>query len=264
MIMTTNGERTNWVYAGIGVALVATIACGFLWLNQRADGWERAMSRLAVEAPQAGQEAPPAADESQKNQGLEWAAAIVQAIEDGFQAVEERANERSAQLLQELARTFDERLEALEQRVLAEQPSREEIQASILDAVLKVVDQQIEVQVQASQHDEAKRTMAWTLIRTGLAGALEAYRRDMGNYPPDADGMLSGLMNAPEDEELAQHWNGPYVQNALDLLDPWGQELFYECLGTYNQEGYDLASAGPDGEFGTVDDIVNWGEDPEP
>lgn len=262
--MTTDGERANWAYAGIGVALLATVGCGFLWLNHRADGWERAMSRLVVEAQQAGHQAPPAVDESEKNQDLEWAAAIVKAIEDGFQSVEERANERSAQLFQELARTFDDRLEALEQRVLAEQPNREEMQASIIDVVLKVVDQQIEEQAQASQRDEAKRTMAWMLIRTGLGGALEAYRRDMGNYPPDADGMLSELMSAPEDEELAQRWNGPYVQNALDLLDSWGQELFYEYLGRHNQEGYDLASAGPDGEFGTADDIANWGEDPEP
>lgn len=157
--MTTDGERTNWVYAGIGVALVATVGCGFLCVNHRADAWERAMSRLVVEAQQAGHEAPPAADESEKSQNLEWAAAIVQAIEDG---------------------------------------------------------------------------------------------------------MPSGLMSAPEDEELAQRWNGPYVQNALDLLDSWGQELFYEYLGRHNQEGYDLASAGPDGEFGTADDIANWGEDPEP
>jgi hypothetical protein len=39
--------------------------------------------------------------------------------------------------------------------------------------------------------------------------------------------------------------------------DAWGRELNYALPGKLNPQGYDIISAGPDGLFGTQDDIAN-------
>lgn len=259
--MAVNGERTNWVYVIIGLGLVSVVGAGFFQLNQQLGEREQALSRLAAEMRQAAPEAAPARGETRADASAEWSAAIVQAIEDGFQAAEENARERESRLLDEFAQRLDRRLEIIEGRLAEQQPDVEEMSTSILDEVLGIVEQRIEEQAQVNEHQEAKQTMARTLIRTGLGGALEAYRRDVGHYPIAEEGGLNALMQTPEDEDLAEYWDGPYVKNTMDLLDPWGRELYYESPGEYSEAGYDLASSGPDESFGTEDDIANWGED---
>lgn len=53
---------------------------------------------------------------------------------------------------------------------------------------------------------------------------------------------------------------GKYVNKDLLLIDPWQQPLRYLYPGDKNnvENGFDLWSAGPDGEFDTEDDINNW------
>lgn len=41
---------------------------------------------------------------------------------------------------------------------------------------------------------------------------------------------------------------------------PWGNEYIYVCPGIHNTDGFDLSSAGRDGQPGTADDITNWGQ----
>ena len=64
--------------------------------------------------------------------------------------------------------------------------------------------------------------------------------------------------------------------NAPGLMDPWGHRLIYNSnpdpndanAGDYNQYGsakhgekkYDIFSAGPDGRYGTEDDITSWSD----
>jgi general secretion pathway protein G len=43
-------------------------------------------------------------------------------------------------------------------------------------------------------------------------------------------------------------------------MDPWNKPYLYKAPGEHNQDGYDLFSSGKDGQPGTADDIVNWGE----
>jgi general secretion pathway protein G len=40
--------------------------------------------------------------------------------------------------------------------------------------------------------------------------------------------------------------------------DPWGKDLIFRCPGTNETDGADIASAGPDKQEGTPDDIKSW------
>ncbi len=102
--------------------------------------------------------------------------------------------------------------------------------------------------------EDAKIKLTRSMIESGLNGALDLFRLHMGRYPESLD----ELVNKPEDEEEAEKWAGPYIDDIKKLKDAWGRELRYEYPGTYNEGKYDLSSAGPDGEFGTEDDITNW------
>jgi general secretion pathway protein G len=107
--------------------------------------------------------------------------------------------------------------------------------------------------------DRARKDLTQALVDSGLNGALDLYKAHVGMYPPSEDGGLQLLLEAPEDEVLAEKWAGPYVKKAQDLLDPWGSDLVYECPGDINgEDSYDLSSAGPNRQEGDDDDIVNW------
>ncbi len=72
--------------------------------------------------------------------------------------------------------------------------------------------------------------------------ALKIYNmKHGGKYPT----QLSVLTESDGDED-------PIIEG--DLADPWGNELQYETRGKRRPL---LTSAGPDGEFGTEDDLTN-------
>lgn len=56
-----------------------------------------------------------------------------------------------------------------------------------------------------------------------IKGALELYYLDAGSYPSTEDG-LSALSTKPADVDV---WNGPYLKDAADLVDPWGGKYLY-------------------------------------
>ena len=99
--------------------------------------------------------------------------------------------------------------------------------------------------------EQARVTAALTQIST-FGTALDAFEVDTGSYPRGQDG-LSQLLVQPAD---VTGWRGPYLKSDIPL-DPWNHAYVYEYPGRVNQNGYDVLSAGPDGQFGTTDDIVN-------
>ena len=99
--------------------------------------------------------------------------------------------------------------------------------------------------------EQARVTAAQTQIST-FGTALDAFEVDNGSYPRGGDG-LQMLISAPSG---APNWRGPYLKSDIPL-DPWGHPYLYECPGKTNPSGYDLRSAGPDGQAGTADDIFN-------
>ena len=96
-------------------------------------------------------------------------------------------------------------------------------------------------------------TAAATQIST-FKTALDAFEVDMGYYPKGRNGLMD-LIQQPRD---GANWHGPYLQSDVVPKDPWGNDYQYECPGKHNPSFYDISSAGPDGRFGTDDDICNW------
>ena len=84
--------------------------------------------------------------------------------------------------------------------------------------------------------------------------ALDAFEVDMGYYPKGRNGLMD-LIQQPRD---GANWHGPYLQSDSIPKDPWLNDYLYECPGKHNPSSYDISSAGPDGRFGTDDDICNW------
>jgi general secretion pathway protein G len=88
-----------------------------------------------------------------------------------------------------------------------------------------------------------------------VSTALELYRLDTGEYPTEAQG-LRALVEKPG---AVDHWNGPYLQKAGGILDPWGESFLYKQPGEHGE--YDILSYGadkqPDGD-GDDADVTNW------
>jgi general secretion pathway protein G len=99
--------------------------------------------------------------------------------------------------------------------------------------------------------EQARVTAAQTQISI-FGTALDSFEVDTGSYPRGQDG-LQQLVTQPAD---VSGWRGPYFSSDIPM-DPWGHPYVYEYPGRVNVNGYDLTSAGPDGQAGTADDIVN-------
>lgn len=73
--------------------------------------------------------------------------------------------------------------------------------------------------------------------------AANMYEVDNGKFPDSLQNLIS------KGSEI--NWNGPYLEKEEIPKDPWGNEYRYTRQGN----SYTVASAGPDGTFGTGDDI---------
>lgn len=80
---------------------------------------------------------------------------------------------------------------------------------------------------------------------------LNIYQMDTGAYPDNNQG-LEALRVLPPDLANAGNWNGPYLSTDIPL-DPWENPYGYERI---DQNSYRVYSAGPDGQLGSDDDIV--------
>ncbi len=83
--------------------------------------------------------------------------------------------------------------------------------------------------------------------------ALDAFEVDLGRYPTTSEG-LGALIEKPASD--SEGWQRPYLKRDLPK-DPWDSEYQYRYPGTYNKDGYDLYSLGPDRKLGGDDDITN-------
>lgn len=101
----------------------------------------------------------------------------------------------------------------------------------------------------AGKSQEAKITAAQADIKGGIKSALDQYEINVGSYPRNLQDLVQRPNNAPD-------WKGPYLDEVP--LDPWHNPYIYVYPGRHNQNGYDLSSAGPDGQAGNDDDIGNW------
>lgn len=104
----------------------------------------------------------------------------------------------------------------------------------------------------AGRSEQARTQAAKTDINSSIPLALDLYEMDMGQYPESLDYLRSRPAGG------ADNWHGPYLKKKS--MDPWNKTYIYKAPGDHNQDGYDLSSAGKDGQPGTADDVINWGE----
>ena len=76
-----------------------------------------------------------------------------------------------------------------------------------------------------------------------IRNALRTYQLDNNIYPASLQALTVG--------------NTAYLANDFKLADGWGQAFIYGAPGS-NGQAFDLFSKGPDGSFGTADDIDVW------
>ena len=105
----------------------------------------------------------------------------------------------------------------------------------------------------AGRSEDARIAAAKADLKT-LAGALDRYEVDSGRFPTTEQG-LAALLVKPSSAPEPKSWKGPYIDGRELPKDPWGNPYVYRFPGERNTQGYDLYSAGPDGQPGTEDDI---------
>lgn len=77
-----------------------------------------------------------------------------------------------------------------------------------------------------------------------LEGQLDILKLEVGRYPTSQEG-LAALVAKPGGMDK---WNGPYVKDAAQLKDPWGNDFRYTQPGT--GKPFDIISLGADGKEG--------------
>ncbi|MDI1290488.1 MAG: type II secretion system major pseudopilin GspG [bacterium] len=93
-----------------------------------------------------------------------------------------------------------------------------------------------------------------------LATNVRQYMTDGG--PLESGGDLRILMERPSSMTEDQ-WKGPYVNNADELKDPWGNEFVLIVPGQFNVD-FDVVSYGADGQAGGEGenkDLINGKKD---
>jgi len=91
---------------------------------------------------------------------------------------------------------------------------------------------------------------------TAIATAMKGFIMDCG--VPEAGADLSILLDRPPNVDEGK-WKGPYLDNADQLKDPWGNDFQLRIPGEFNAD-FDIVSYGSDGApggEGEAADIVN-------
>lgn len=99
--------------------------------------------------------------------------------------------------------------------------------------------------------DDAKRKAAELQLQK-VSNAIEVFKFEVGRYP-------STLVELVRKPDQAPDWQGPYLQQKKQLLDPWQRQLSYRQPGEHGR--FDLFSLGADGQpegTGDAADITHW------
>jgi general secretion pathway protein G len=101
--------------------------------------------------------------------------------------------------------------------------------------------------------DSGKKTRVKGDLNT-LSAALRSYETD-NLFLPSSEQGLAALVQKPSSRPAPANYT-PKLKKPL--LDPWGNSYNYRRPGTKDKGGFDVYSAGPDGQADTGDDIGNW------
>ena len=96
--------------------------------------------------------------------------------------------------------------------------------------------------------EKANLERAKSDVQNIASQGVDAFKVMKGRFPTTEEGLgiliKEGFLKANNDKGT--------------MTDPWGKEYVYLYPGQKNADGYDVKSAGPDGQPGTQDDIVNY------
>lgn len=90
---------------------------------------------------------------------------------------------------------------------------------------------------------EQSRIAAARASAGAISTAIDLYETDNGRLPDSLQNLVTKGSEA--------NWQGPYLRKVESLKDPWGNDFQYTKQGNV----YVVVSAGPDGSFGTGDDV---------
>lgn len=110
------------------------------------------------------------------------------------------------------------------------------------------------LELQSRRCCSARADLAKAAIRPNgsISQAIKMFHLNCGRYPV----KLTELIERPK--YVADTWQGPYLEDAGALVDPWGKPFSYRSPTLKSDRGYDLWSAGKNGKFGDGDDICSW------
>lgn len=89
------------------------------------------------------------------------------------------------------------------------------------------------------------KSQAAALQINNLVAAVQLFYIDTGRYPSEAEGLPALFISANTDG-----WNGPYLDKASALQDPWARDYIYS-LGDAGT-GFTIISLGKDGALGGI------------
>lgn len=102
--------------------------------------------------------------------------------------------------------------------------------------------------------DTSKAKAAQVQI-ANIAAALDLYYLASGAYPSEQQG-LKALVERPEG---IASWDGPYLNRADGIIDPWNRPYIYKQPGVHGK--FDVSTLGADGQEGGSEenrDLVSW------
>jgi general secretion pathway protein G len=102
---------------------------------------------------------------------------------------------------------------------------------------------------------DSSKAKAAEIQIANIAAALDLYYLANGAYPTEQQG-LKALVERPEG---VQSWDGPYLNRADGIVDPWDRPFIYRQPGQHGK--FDVLTFGADGKEGGEDedrDLGSW------
>lgn len=107
------------------------------------------------------------------------------------------------------------------------------------------------------QSIKSAKIKAAELFVKNMKAPLERFESHVGRFPTTEEG-LGALLVAPSSLADPAKWDGPYIEDNVSGIDPWGNPYQYAYPGMHRQNKYDLWSMGSDEISDTEDDIGSW------